>query len=262
MHASSPAEARLAALRAEVRAIEQAGRSAGRGVLPFGLDEVDSRLAGGGLALAALHEAGAASPTLGDEAAATLFLAALAARLARAEAGGQVLWALSRRDLFAPGLARAGLTPDRVIYAECRDDRETLAVMEDALRHGSLAAVVGEVARAAMACARRLQLAAEEGETTALLLRRWRKAGEDPLAPASSAVTRWRIGCAPSVPLPFGALGRGCWRVELVRQRGGPAYHWILETPDAEARLAVPARSGDRPDQALAADAGRSRAAA
>jgi protein ImuA len=260
MHASSPVEARLAALRAEVRAIEQAGRAAAGGVLPFGLAEVDGRLAAGGLALAALHEATPATATLGDEAAATLFLAALAARLARAEAGGQVLWALSRRDLFAPGLARAGLSPDRVIYAECRDDREALAVMEDALRHGSLAAVVGEVASAGMACARRLQLAAEEGETTALLLRRWRKG--DPLAPPSSAVTRWRIGCAPSVPLPFGALGRACWRVDLVRQRGGPAHHWILEAPDAEARLAVPARSGDRPDQALAAAAVAGRAAA
>ena len=140
MHAPSSADARLAALRAEVRRIESAGRAAGRGRLPFGLAAVDAKLTGGGLAVAALHEAAPATPALGDEAAATLFLAALAARLAIAEGGGMVLWALSRRDLFAPGLALAGLTPDRLIYAECRRDEEVLAVMEDALRHGGLAA--------------------------------------------------------------------------------------------------------------------------
>jgi protein ImuA len=36
-----------------------------------------------------------------------------------------------------------------------------------------------------MAPARRLQLAAEEGGTTALMLRRWKKAARDPLAEPS-----------------------------------------------------------------------------
>jgi len=254
MHATLSAEARLAALRDEVRRIHAARRPAGCGVLPFGIEAVDTRLADGGLALAALHEAAAARPTLGDDCAATLFLAASAARLSRLQGRGQVLWAFIRRDLFAPGLACAGLNPERLLYAECRDDAECLAVMEEGLRHGGLAAVVGEVSRLAMAAARRLQLAAEEGGTIALLLRRWRKAGADPLAAPSSAVTRWRIGCAPSAPLPFaGGIGRGRWQVALERQRGGPPHQWLLEMPDAEARLALPARSGDRPDQAARA---------
>src|SRR3546814_13775616 len=63
---------------------------------------------------------------------------------------------------------QAGLPPDRVLYAEARSDKEVLAVMEEGLRHGGLAAVVGEVARVSMASTRRLQLAAEEGGTTAL----------------------------------------------------------------------------------------------
>jgi len=248
---------RLDALRAEIRAIERAGFAAGaRPCLPFGIEAVDDRLAGGGLAVA-LHEAAAECPQPGDDAAATLFLAATAARFAMAAGEkGQVLWAVSRRDLFAPGLAQAGLTPERVLYAECQGDDEVLAVMEEAVRHGSLAAVIGEVGRVEMAATRRLQLAAEEGGTAALLLRRWRKAGVDPLTPPSAATTRWRIGCAPSAPLPYPeigpyeGIGRARWRVALVRQRGGPPHHWLLEAPDAEARLALPARSGDRPDQA------------
>src|SRR5215203_476043 len=96
----SPARAeRLAALRAEVRALESAGAGEGREFLPFGIDAIDSRLAGGGLAVAALHEAAGERPGPGDEAAATLFLASIAARRR-----GTILWALARRDLFAPGL--------------------------------------------------------------------------------------------------------------------------------------------------------------
>ena len=233
---------RLAALRAEVRAIESAGAAAGaRACLPFGIDAIDARLAGGGLAGAALHEIAGAGPGLGDDAAATLFIAGIAARLE-----GTLLWALSRRDLFAPGLAQAGLPPDRLIYAECRRDEEVLAVMEEGLRHGGLAAVVGEIGRAGMASTRRLQLAAEEGGTAALMLKRWRKAGEDPLAPPSAAVTRWRIACAPSARLPVAGVGRARWRVELARQRGGEPFNLIVEASDATGRLALPAELADR----------------
>jgi protein ImuA len=249
--AAPPGDARLAALRADVRALERSGPVRGaRPVVPFGIDDVDARLAGGGL-LPALHEAAAGAPGPADDAAATLFLAALAALFSRRDGGqGQVLWALARRDLFAPALAGAGLGPERVLYAECRSDEEVLAVMEEGVRHGGLAAVVGEVGRAAMPATRRLQLVAEESGTAVLLLRRWRRAGADPLAIPSAACTRWRIAAAPSAPLPHDGLGRARWQVALVRQRGGPPYQWLLEAPDAEARLALPARSGDRPDQA------------
>jgi protein ImuA len=129
-----------------------------------------------------------------------------------------------------------------------------LAVMEEGLRHGGLAAVVGEVATLGLAAGRRLQLAAEESGTTALVLRRWHKAGADPLAQPSAAVTRWRIGCAPSARMPVPTVGRARWDVALVRQRGGEPHHWILEAPDAEARLALSARPADRADSAIGAE--------
>lgn len=240
--------ARLAALRAEIRTIEGFAQPGEDGVLPFGIDSVDSRLAGGGLAVAAMHEVAAASPELSDDASATLFLAGLAGRKAAIDPRGQVLWALARRDLFAPGLAQAGLPPDRLLYAECRDDSEVLAVLEEGLRHGGLAAVIGEVGRCAMASARRLQLAAEEGGTMALLLRRWKRSGRDPLAEPSPAVTRWRIGSAPSAPLPVEGVGRACFAVTVTRQRGGNPAEWLLEAPDAEARFALFPGSRDRAD--------------
>src|SRR5436305_7759480 len=151
MQISSVPDARLAALREEVRKVERSASAAGRPCLALGIEEVDERLAGGGLAWG-LHEAAPASLSANDEAAATLFVAALAARFARGRGeGGQVLWALTRRDLFAPGLALAGLTPDRLLYTECRNDEEVLAVLEESARHGSLAATIGEVGRVTMA---------------------------------------------------------------------------------------------------------------
>lgn len=236
---------RLAALREEVRAIESTGTGGLRECLPFGIEAIDAGLTGGGLAIPALHEITGARPEPGDDAAATLFIAGIAARLE-----GPVLWALSRRDLFAPGLALAGLGPAKVLYAECGRDEDVLAVMEEGLRHGGLGAVVGEIGRVGMASTRRLQLAAEEGGTTALMLKRWRGNGEDPLLVPSAAMTRWRIGCAPSSALPVEGIGRPRWRLELARQRGGEPFNLVMEGPDHEGRLALPTESQHRPDQA------------
>ena len=256
---SAAREERIHALRAAVRAIESAGVARGCACLPFGLDAVDARLEPGGLVIPALHEVAAARPGLGEDAAASLFIAGIAARGSRARGDATVLWALPRRDLFAPGLALAGLGPERLIHAECGCDEDVLAVMEEGLRHGGLAAVIGEVGRAAMAATRRLQLAAEQGGTMGLLLKRWRRRGEDPLGIASAAVTRWRIGCMPSPPLPVPGIGRACWRVTLARQRGGEPFEWILESPDAEGRLALPAVPAHR---SPAANPGEARQAA
>jgi len=46
--------------------------------------------------------------------------------------------------------------------------------MEEGLRHGGLAAVVGEVACLSMTASRRLQLAAEDTGSIGIALRRWR----------------------------------------------------------------------------------------
>ncbi len=255
----SPSQSqRLARLKAEVRAIEASSNGARGNCLPFGIEAMDSRLSGNGLAIGALHEATGASASLNEDAAASLFVAGIAARLAQKK--GNVLWAFARADLFAPGLAQAGLGPNILIHAECGRDEDVLAVMEDALRHGGLCAVIGEVGRAGMTATRRLQLAAEEGGTTALMLRRWKRNGDDPLALPSSALTRWRIGCLPSAVLPVEGVGRPRWNVELARQRGGEPFSLIMEGTDAEGRLALPAVPAHRPHPA--ARQGRERQAA
>ncbi len=235
---SSPAV--IAELRETLRAIEGDGYRR-RETLPFGIPRVDSQLADGGLRLDALHEIAAGTADLSDDAAATLFIAGIAAR-----AWGPVLWVVRRRDLFAPGLFQSGLAPERVLYAEARDDAELLALMEEGLRHRGLGAVIGEVKRATMPATRRLQLAAEGGRTIALLMRRHARDDADPLGQPSAALTRWRIGAAPSSPLRVPGIGRSRWSVSLVRQRGGDPFDTLLEACDDTGRLALPAALGDR----------------
>jgi len=243
-----PDPAVLAKLRETLSGLEATGFRR-RPALPFGIAAVDARLANGGLRLDALHEAAAASGDLADDCAATLFLAGIAAR-----AWGPVLWAVRRRDLFAPGLAQAGLDPKRLIYAEAADDAELLAVMEEGLRHRGLGAVIGEVRRADMTATRRLQLAAEGGRTIALLQRRHGRSGGDPLGLPSAAVTRWRVGAAPSTPLPVEGVGRARWQLSLARQKGGEAFDIQVEACDETGRCALPAAMADRAAAAGGAD--------
>jgi protein ImuA len=243
----------LAALRAELERVRER-----RGpVLPFGIRLVDDRLADGGIDGAGLHEIAGASASLNDDAAATLFMAGVAARFA-SEPGFTILWALTRFDLYAPGLEQVGLGPAKILYAQGRKDAEVLALAEDGLRDGSLACVVAEVKVADQTATRRLQLAASDGKTPILLYRRHRSRDRCPLETPSSAMTRWRVGCAPSVPLPFVGVGRPRWTVELARQRGGNPFNLELEACDDTGRLALPAAVADR----AAASVGATRHAA
>ena len=100
---------------------------------------------------------------------------------------------------------------------------------------------------------RRLQLAAEAGGTTGLVLRRGNipQTGE---GGASAATTRWRIASAPGPagPVPR-SQGPACWRVGLLRCRGGRPGDWMVEWHDATGDLALAAALRDRPAAAQAA---------
>lgn len=243
--------AALTDLRHRLRSLD-GGERGHRGVLPFGVAAIDARLPDGGLALGSLHEVMGGGNAAVDGAAAALFAAGIAARTR-----GQVLWCVTRQDLFAPALAAAGLAPDRVVCVEAGDDHTVLACCEEGLRHGGgVGAVVGEVTRLSMTASRRLQLAAETSGAIGIAIRRlrWRAVGDgdggftDPTA----AVTRWCITARPSAPLPVAGIGRPRWRLDLVRCRGGESAGFDVEACDAQGRLGIPADMADRPGQEAA----------
>jgi len=233
----------LADLRARIRRIEGAGGEGGR-TLPFGIDSVDGHLPDGGLPLGCLHAVAAEDPGAG-----TGFTAALLARLATPKR--PALWILRGRDLYAPGLAAYGLTPDRLVAVRAVRPVDALWAMEEALRCSTLSAVLGELAGLDLTASRRLQLAAESSGVTGFLLdasagasggrNQW-MAGR-PMAGGrteglSAAVTRWRLDAVPSLdeeedaaPRPAGGppgLGMPRWSVMLERCRGGRPGIWTL----------------------------------
>src|SRR5471030_2216354 len=136
------------ALRAAIAKIEAGGRVP-KGFLPFGLEIVDHSLPNGGLALGALHEVAGGGNGAIDGTASALFAAGIAARTR-----GHVLWCVTRKDLFAPALAQAGLAADRVIYVEAGDERTVLACFEEGLLHGGLGAAVAEIGRLTLTASR------------------------------------------------------------------------------------------------------------
>jgi len=241
------------ALRAEIQRIEAGGRTT-KGILPFGVAVLDNRLPNHGLALGALHEVAGGGNGAIDGTASALFAAGIAARTR-----GQVLWCVTRKDLFAPSLAQAGLSGDRVIYVEAGDEKTVLACFEEGLRHGGLGAVVGEVARLSMTASRRLQLSAETSGTMGIAVRRWRRQAEAAdFGQPTAAATRWRVTALPSSPLPAIGVGRPRWFIELIRCKAGECADFELEACDETGRLALPA---DLADRSLAAPPWQSRAA-
>jgi protein ImuA len=152
---------------------------------PLAARAIDQHLPEGGLALGALHEVAGGGNGAIDGAAAALFAAGIAAR-----ARGQVLWCVTRQDLFAPAIAQAGLPPDRVVYVEAGDEPSVLACFEEGLRHGGLGAVVAEVARLSMTASRRLQLAAEGSGTIGIAIRRWHRQTRPPTSDSRQRPSR------------------------------------------------------------------------
>jgi protein ImuA len=236
----------LTALRQKLSELDRRGApKAQAGVLPFGIEAIDRHLPEGGLRRGGLHELADTGAALEHATAAGIMVAGILARL-----DGPVLWASERADLFAPALAQAGLAPDRVLFVHA--PRAVLLAMEEGLRHGGFAGIVGEMRRLDAIASRRLQLAAETAGVMAFALRRSRQARDPVVAAPIAAVTRWRIARLPSgPPVPQAPWVRGLapalWRLDLIRCRGADPASWTVEACDAKGRLRLATDVADRP---------------
>ena len=224
----------LTLLRRHLARLERPG---GRGAEAVGLGDptLDAALPWRGLPRNGLHDIATAD----GDAAADGFALAVAARIAGT--GGRILhvglWHRAHVDgrPYGPGLVRYGIDPDRLLLTVVRRPAELLWLMEEGLRSGALAVVIGDGVAADLTASRRLQLAAEAGGSSALLL--------PPVgARSSAALTRWRVVSASSLDGPF----RPRWRVTLERCRGGLPGDWLVEWDDATHRFCVVPALADR----------------
>jgi protein ImuA len=200
--------------------------------LPLGSEEPD-RVLGGGLMRGALHEV--APVAEGDATSAAGFCAGILARALSLEKQKPVLWVrhpfatLEDGAPYGPGLAAFGLDPARLLFVLAANRKEVCEAMEQALRSGTLLAVLGELrgtAKLDLRASRRMSLAASHGGTLAIFLRLG--AGRQLRAPISAA-TRWRIGTLASGEAPANGLGAPRFAAELLRNRRGPVAGFSLE---------------------------------
>jgi protein ImuA len=234
----------LVDLRERLRRLEPGSALAGPdSAVTFGDPAIDALMPWGGLRRGGLHEVAGD----GGDAASFGFAAALLTRFAdRGNEDNKVLWCRSRRfdqetgQPYGPGLARFGLRPAQLLLVEVSRPADVLWAMEEGLRCRGLAAVLGEGVLLDLTASRRLQLAAEAGGTTALLLPR-------AVSGTSVALTRWRVKALPGRPQAGGGLGRPRWQAALWRCRGGRTGEWCLEWHDETLRFAVVAALADRP---------------
>jgi len=235
----------------------------------LGISEIDARL-NGGLLRGALHEIAAADHR--SQPAALGFLLALTQTARKIREGqkqlqtvdrqtlslesqpgepgrhsrGILLWPFAKHPnafgfLYPPGLKFFGLDPSRLLFIRCATDRECLWAMEEGLRIGGVAAVIGARPKAMdLTASRRLQLAAEQANTPVFLLRNYSDGAQ------SAAVTRWRISPAPSAHDEFGFFAYARWRVALEYARGGKTGEWVMEWNHDALSLRLSSALGDR----------------
>ncbi|WP_271085003.1 hypothetical protein [Brevundimonas sp. NIBR11] len=141
---------------------------------------------------------------------------------------------------YGPGLAGFGAR-DGFLLVETKTEGLALWVMEQALRSGGAALVIGTVDGAELAQTRRLEFAARDGGCSGLLLRA--RCGD-----LSAARRRWRITTLASDGDVFDerAPGRMTIRAEMTRSRMERPGVWMLEQDDETHRLRLADRlAGD-----------------
>jgi protein ImuA len=203
--AEGMARLRRAIAEIEAEASRPSERPARR--LPFAR-AFDSAL-GGGLADDALHEIAPARPA--DGAAAMGFALAIAARfISRRPASaliiGEGFAAEESGALYGPGLVAHGLPLSRLVFVRAPDAALAFWAIEEALKCGAPAVVVGEIWSLkgySLAASRRLVLAARKGRTPALLILASAYGQAERLS--SAAETRFEIAAAPSAATPAAA---------------------------------------------------------
>ena len=166
-------------------------------------------------------------------------------------AGRPALWLVERWQRLAlnpHGLA-CFCAPDRMLVAQVEDAVQMQACAEEALRSGAVSVVVADVTEPlSFTAGRRLQLAAELGRATGLLL-----IGEG--MGNNAAESRWH--CTPLHDVASG--GRFCsfgdstlQRWQLIKNKKGTLGFWDIAWDAAAHRIIVVSEAGQRSDLAAA----------
>ena len=197
----------------------------------FGLEAIDQNLPTTGLARAGLHDI--APHKYGDNPATMGFALALAhGRLHMAGEKRPLLWCRIETEvreygnLYGHGLESLGLSRQRFLTVTLKKPVSLYWTMEEALKSGCLAAVIGDAApqHETLTTTRRLSLAAAQGKSAGILVFIQNYLG------ATASASRWQVGTAPSQPLLYDSKSPGSpsWHLSLSRIRSGKPGQWTV----------------------------------
>jgi len=165
----------------------------------------------------AVHEFRAPTDGAGHIAFAVMLLAELPIK-------APILWVSPQPSAYPPGLAWLGLDPARCLFAQVKDDAESLGALEVALRGGM--AGVAECTAVSRLAARRLALAARNGNGVGFVLR---YAPAFTQADSTAFATRWTISPARSE-----ISGTLRLQAELLYAKGSQPGVFMVEIREAE----------------------------
>lgn len=194
--------------------------------IKLGIEEIDSKLSGGGLRCGGLHDffysvsaAGVASPPY-------IFSALLAGRALKINPKEKnlIIW-ITNRPFPAPELLQETLADKHGSLAHCifvspPSPELLIWSLETALRSLAAAAVIADIPNIPLGASRRLSAAAEASGALGIILKdAWL------ISAPSSSLSAWQISPLPE-PRPLPA-----WRVNLLRQKGSkfPEDSWAIE---------------------------------
>lgn len=145
--------------------------------------------------------------------------------------------------------------PTRILLAKAKAQVDLLAAAEEALRSGAMGLVICEIYEPlSLTHGRRLQLAAEAGRATGLVLM--------PEGMGSNAAeTRWH--CTPLAPRgqppadrprkePNAGLDSTRQRWDIIKNKSGTLASWVTDWDAAAHRIIVVSETGERPRAAPA----------
>lgn len=225
--------ATIARLRKRLAALEGVTDKGHTRGLNFGLHEIDTHL-NGGLHAGCIHEF--------QGPAALGLVVFLAGHAQGEEAENDILWCAQKNSLhglYPPGLISHALDPHRIIHVQTHTRDDLYWALEEGLRAKAVGAVILETAHPmSLTVARRIKLAAEAGETPALIV------GQNEKAICPSASTRWQINHLP--PATERANENG-FDLKLTRNKSGALKEWQVRWDETAHCLRLAAAASDRP---------------
>jgi len=190
-------------------------------VLDVGLQPIKNAFPGAEFPLGSIHEF--LCETIEDVAATNGFIAGITSAFMRN--GRVAIWISPTRTIFPPALKSFGISPEKVIFIDLQNEKESLWVIEKALKCDGLSAVIGETRHLSLITSRRLQLAVEKSLVTGFIIRTNRNNIN-----ATACIARWRVKHLKTVSenhLP--GVGFPRFNIELLKVRNGKPGNWQLE---------------------------------